>query len=138
MFEFICHERAKSVKYVRILQEWGVRGKIVSTIRLPRYPRKGTLFPLAMPSGGVRRREGGLIRAGGAFNFTFVCCCRKAAFHLGVWGGEGEGEFGEEGGWVRDESEIFFSISQGSRREQDIFFQSLMFRDGNEICKLIS
>ena len=91
MFEFICHERTKSVKYVRILQEWGVRGRIVSTIRLPRYPRKGTLFPLAMPSGGVRRREGGLIRAGGAFNFTFVCCCRKAAFHLGVWGGGGGG-----------------------------------------------
>ena len=38
---------------------------------------------------------------------------------------------------VRDESEIFISTSQGSRREQDIFFQSLMFRDGNEICKLI-
>ena len=33
---------------------------------------------------------------------------------------------------------MFFSTSQGLRRERDIFFQSLMFRDGNEICKLIS
>ena len=42
MFELICHERANMS---RMLQEGGVSVKI-STIRLPRYLCKGTLFLL--------------------------------------------------------------------------------------------